>query len=139
MSTMKNKIFIAGSILAAFFMAGCGDPGTASRMEKDMAVLHKAIERKNEEVRSINARLEAQSELIAKQDLDLKKTLAMIREEIGDFRSEILSMRNGEMVSLKTDLDLLQKRIEVVMAKLKKMNGDSDQSPSGVQTAEGSL
>lgn len=135
----RNRVFIAGLVLAAFFMAGCGDPGAASRMEKDMAALHKAIERKNEEIKSINARMEAQSELIAKQEMDLKKTLEMIREEIGNFRSEILSMRNGEMVSLKTDLDLLQKRIEVVMAKLKKTSGDSDQSPNGVPTAEGSL
>lgn len=134
-----NRAFIAGLVLTAFFMAGCGDPGAASRMEKDIAALHKAIERKNEEVKSINARMEAQGELIAKQELDLKRTLAMIREEIGNFRSEIVSMRNGEMVSLKTDLDLLQKKIEVVMSKLKKMSGDSEQSPSGVPTAEGSL
>lgn len=134
MSVQWNKVFVAGLILVVFGMAGCSGSQTADQTEKDIASLHKAIKRKDAEIRSINDRLKAQDELIEKQKADLQKALGIIKEDLGSFEAEMKSFKNGEMVSLKTDLDILGKTVEAIRAKLKKM----DSNPILSDTSQGS-
>jgi len=123
----RNKTFIVGSILAFFLAAGCSGGKTENQMEKDIDALNKAIARKDSEIESIKVRLAGQDELIGKQKEDLEKTFGILKEDLAGLEAEMGSFKSGEMVSLKTDLDILKKTVEALRTKLQKMDSGLSQ------------
>ncbi len=120
MGRLRYKFFIQGTALSllCFIAAGCESSQSPSGTEAEISRLVEDVQELKRRAESLQSQVAYQDELNKIREKNLDESRELIRDELNDFRREIASFKNGELVSFRMDLDAMQKRLSSLTIKL---------------------